>query len=48
MNHYLIRRHPIAAFLVILILSPYILAAAALYVVAYVLAVALDTLGGRR
>jgi hypothetical protein len=42
------RRHPIAFFFILLLLGPYILAACVLFIVFYVLAVALDTLGGRR
>lgn len=42
------RNHPIAMILVVALLSPYILAAVLLWVVAYVLAVGFDMLGGRR
>lgn len=41
---YQIQRHPVAAFLVLLILSPYLLAAALLFVVAYTLATIIDML----
>lgn len=44
----LARRHPIAMTLILLLLSPYILAAVLLYVVAYTIAMALDVIGGRR
>jgi hypothetical protein len=40
------RRHPIAFFLIIMLLGPYILAAILLYVIFYVLAVILDALVG--
>ncbi len=43
----LFSRHPIAAFLIVLVLSPYILAALLLYVVAFVLIVAFETLFAR-
>lgn len=42
------RRHRIAAFLIILILSPYLLAFVLLYAAAYAAATLADILGGRR
>ena len=42
------RRHPIVLTLFLIMLSPYILAAALLYVVCFVLATVLDTFAGRR
>lgn len=46
MTH-LARRHPIATFLVVLILSPYILALAVVYIAVFAIAAALDLLAGR-
>ena len=44
----LARRHPIAATLLVLLLSPYILAFVLLYGVAYTAAALLDWLAGRK
>jgi hypothetical protein len=48
MTHYQMRRHPVAAFLTLLILGPYLLAAALIIVVLYLIATAFLMLCGRR
>jgi len=47
MAHYQARHHPVATFIVVLTLSPYIAAALLLYVIAFVLAAAFDAVGRR-
>jgi len=48
MTNYQIRRHPFIAGVVMLVLGPYILAFVLLFAAFYVIAVALDSLGGRK
>jgi hypothetical protein len=48
MTRYHAHRHPVATGLIVLTLSPFLLAAVALYAVAYVLGVAVDMALGRR
>jgi len=41
------RPHPVAMFLIVLLLGPYLLAAALLFVVAYTIATIFDMIAGR-
>lgn len=47
-RYYQARRHPVATFIAVLILGPFLLAAATLFVVAYVLGTAIDMAIGRK